>query len=110
VLVEQRDFSEILDRYDHKETFFYLDPPYVDYLPNGRYAPLTEERRAQMFRRLSRTKARWLMSFDDRAEVRASAKEHGFKLRKISVVYTLSGKAERKIGREVLISNYPLAA
>jgi DNA adenine methylase len=110
VLMEQRDFGDILDRYDHKDTFFYLDPPYIEYQPNGRYEPLSRERRAQMFARLSRTKAHWLMSFEDHAEARTAAKRYGFRLRKVSVVYTLGGRAERKLGREVLMANYPLAA
>lgn len=29
VQIEQRDFLEILNRYDSPETFFYLDPPYI---------------------------------------------------------------------------------
>jgi DNA adenine methylase len=110
VLVEQRDFSDILDRYDHKDTFFYLDPPYVEYAPNGRYEPLTQARRAEMFARLAKVRGRWLMSFEDHAEARAAARQHGFKLRKVGVVYTLSGQAERKSTNELLISNFLLAA
>ena len=49
VLVEQRDFAEILDRYDSVRTFFYLDPPYVAFQPNGRYEPLSTERRRELF-------------------------------------------------------------
>jgi DNA adenine methylase len=110
VLIETRDFEEIINRYDHKDTFFYLDPPYVEFSPNGRYAPLSKERRTQMFERLAKTKAKWLLSFEDHAEARHAAKEHGFALRKVGVVYTLSGNATPKLGRELLISNYPLAA
>jgi DNA adenine methylase len=43
VLIEQRDFADVLDRYDHRDTFFYLDPPYIEYEPNGRYVPLTRD-------------------------------------------------------------------
>lgn len=110
VSIEQRDYAEILDRYDRKDTFFYLDPPYVEYLPNGRYEPFTAERRAEMFARLAKLQAQWLMSFEDHAEARAAAKEHGFNLRKVGVVYTLAGRSTRKLGRELLISNFPLAA
>lgn len=110
VLIEQRDFHEILNRYDHRDTFFYLDPPYIEYQPNGRYEPLSKERRATMFESLSRLKARWLMSFEDHAEARAAAKAYGFMLRRVGVVYTLSGAAKRNTTDELLISNFRLAA
>jgi DNA adenine methylase len=110
VLIEQRDFAELLIRYDHEDTFFYLDPPYIEYQPNGRYEPLSKERRAEMFARLAKLKARWLMSFEDHAEARAAARTYGFELRKVGVVYTLCGKAQRKTTDELLISNFPLAA
>lgn len=110
VLIEQRDFAEILDRYDSRGTFFYLDPPYVEFGANGRYDPLTKERRAELFEHLSRLKARWLMSFEDHAEARAAARQFDFKLRRVGVVYTLSGKADRPRRQELLLSNYPLAA
>jgi DNA adenine methylase len=110
VLVEQRDFAEILDRYDHKDTFFYLDPPYVEYAPNGRYEPLSQERRAEMFAKLARVRGLWLMSFEDHAEARVAARRYGFRLRKVGVVYTLSGQAERKQTNELLISNFAIAA
>jgi DNA adenine methylase len=110
VLIEQQDFAEILARYDSRETFFYLDPPYVEYSPNGRYEPLTRERRAEMFGHLARLKAQWLMSFEDHAEARAAARRYGFSMRRVGVVYTIRGKSERKESPELLLSNFPLAA
>lgn len=110
VLIDQRDYADILDRYDTKETFFYLDPPYVEYSANGRYAPMTAERRAEMFAQLARVKAKWLMSFEDHAEAREAAKRYGFTMRKVGVLYTLSGQAKRKQVSELLISNFRIAA
>src|SRR4051812_9447877 len=37
VLVDRRDFADCIDRYDSRDTFFYLDPPYTAFQPNGRY-------------------------------------------------------------------------
>jgi DNA adenine methylase len=110
VLIEQRDFAEILTRYDSAETFFYLDPPYVKFQSNGRYGPLPEEKRAQLFSMLAALKGRFLMSFDDCAEVRSRAREHGMNLRPVRVQYTICGNrghGEEK-AREVLIANFPL--
>jgi DNA adenine methylase len=110
VLIEQRDFAEILARYDGPDTFFYLDPPYVHFEANGRYVPLSAERRAEMFGLLGKLKGRFLMSFDDCAEIRSLAREHGFKMRKVGVVYTINGANPRKASPELLIANYALAA
>ena len=30
VQIEQLDFEELIDKYDHEDAFFYFDPPYVD--------------------------------------------------------------------------------
>src|SRR4051812_19096634 len=40
VLVDRRDFADCIDRYDSRDTFFYLDPPYTAFQPNGRYQPI----------------------------------------------------------------------
>jgi DNA adenine methylase len=105
VLVEQRDFAEILKRYDSPQTWMYLDPPYVHFGNVAAYEPLAQERREQLFATLATMRAKWLMSFDDCSEVRALAKLHGFRVRKVGVTYTLShAKASRVQRGEVLIS------
>jgi DNA adenine methylase len=105
VLIEQRDFADILVRYDAPETFFYLDPPYVAFGSNGVYQPLARERREQLFGLLATRQAKWLMSFDDCAEVRELAKQHGFKVKKVGVSYSLGNvKGSRSKRGEVLIS------
>jgi DNA adenine methylase len=106
VLIEQRDFAEIIDRYDSEKTFFYLDPPYVSYQPNGRYQPLTKERREELFAQLSKIKGLFLMSFDNCAEIRSLVRKHCFKTRRQNVVYTIGRNATRKASPELLISNY----
>jgi DNA adenine methylase len=110
VQIEQRDFAEILTRYDSPNSCFYMDPPYVDYLANGRYEPLEAERRVEMFRAISKLKGKCLVSFDDHQEVRALAKKHKLQVRRTSVRYTLAGNHNSKDAGELLIANYKLAA
>jgi len=106
VLIEQRSFEEMLARYDSAKTWFYLDPPYVHFQPNGRYKPLAEEQRETLFAALARLKGKFLMSFDDCAEVRALARKHRFHLRRVEVLYSLAAPVEgRKKTGEVLIAN-----
>ena len=105
VIVEQRDFAEVLTRYDTPETFFYLDPPYVHFGNLARYDALTEDRRVELFKRLAAIKGKFLMSFDDCAEVRTLCQTHGFHVERVEVTYSLANTAGSRGKRgEVLIS------
>jgi DNA adenine methylase len=106
VLVENRDFADCIARYDCRETFFYCDPPYTDFAPNGRYEPLGERNR-ELFQVLAGIKGKFLLSFDDSAEVRALSREFSFRVTRVKVPYSLAKKGIT-IGSEVLISNYSL--
>ena len=103
VLIEQRDFADILTRYDSPETWFYLDPPYVHFQANGRYEALSDARREELFDLLAALKGSFLMSFDDCAEVRELCQRHGFIVREVKVGYTLGSTQVKNVG-EVLIS------
>jgi DNA adenine methylase len=106
VVIEQRDFAEILTRYDSAETWFYLDPPYVHFQPNGRYEALTDSRREELFDLLAALKGKFLMSFDDCPEIRQLCRRHRFKVQSVQVGYTLGSTQDsrsKKVG-EVLIS------
>ena len=106
VRIEQRDFIELIRRFDSEETFFYLDPPYVDYKPNGRYQALTVEKREELFELLANIKGKFLLSFDDHTEVRKLAEKHGLQLEVVQARYSLgSTTRSRQTINEVLISN-----
>lgn len=111
VKIEQRDFAEILARYDAADTLFYLDPPYVCFQPNGRYKPLEEDRRAALFDQLAQLKGKFILSFDDHPEIRRRSKQHGFCVRSESVTYTLAGNRGTKPPKfkEVLVANFAIA-
>lgn len=104
VLVESRDFADCIQRYDCRETFFYCDPPYTDFAPNGRYKPLGERNR-ELFKLLAGVKGKFLLSFDDSAEIRALCKQFSFRVTRVKVPYSLAKKGIT-VGSEVLISNY----
>ncbi len=110
VRIEQQDFAFILKRYDSAGTFFYLDPPYVEYGANGRYEPLDESRREEMFALLAKLKGKFLLSFDDHPEIRRRAKQHGFEAREEQVRYSLAANAgSRSKVTELLVANYALS-
>ena len=104
VLVENRDFADCIRRYDSAHSFFYCDPPYTEFEPNGRYKPLGERNR-ELFQVLAGIKGKFLLSFDDSAQVRALARKFGFRITRVKVPYSLAKKGIT-IGNEVLISNY----
>jgi DNA adenine methylase len=106
VLIEQRDFAEILSRYDSPDTWFYLDPPCVHFQANGRYDALSETRREELFELLAGLKGSFLMSFDDCPEVREIARRHRFRVRGVEVTYTLSRSQTSRANKvgEVLVS------
>ncbi|HSU19924.1 MAG TPA: DNA adenine methylase [Acidobacteriaceae bacterium] len=106
VRIEQRDFTELVRRFDTPETFFYLDPPYVHYKANGRYDALPESKRLELFETLAAIEGVFLLSFDNCAEVRELARKHGMFLEAVQTRYALGSTLEsRGPVTEVLISN-----
>jgi DNA adenine methylase len=106
VLVENRDFSDCIKRYDSPSTFFYCDPPYTQFQDNGRYKPLRERNR-ELFQVLAGIKGKFLLSYDDSKEIRALVREFKFSAASRKVPYSLAS-AGRSLGNEVLISNYSI--
>ena len=105
VTIEQRDFSEVLRRYDGPGTFFYLDPPYVHFGNLARYDALSEDRRVELFALLAGIRGKFLMSFDDCPEVRSLCRTHGFKVERVEVAYFLGNTPGSRGKRgEVLVS------
>ncbi|HWR35977.1 MAG TPA: DNA adenine methylase [Clostridia bacterium] len=107
VLIENRDFAECIQRYDSADTFFYCDPPYTAFSRIARYKELGSQRQQELFALLARIKGRFLMSYDGSETVLRLARQHGFRVRRVNVRYSLNG-AHPKSATEVIISNYKL--
>lgn len=105
VLVERRDFAGCFERWDSRHTFFYLDPPYVGTRgQQGVYNELSAERHAELARRLQRTRAKWLLSYNDCAVVRSLYK--GCRMERVWVRQTLQAGPNDARRAELLIRNY----
>ncbi len=105
VRIEQRDFADLIRRFDSPSTFFYLDPPYVHFQPIGRYDALSAGRREELFAVLAQIRGTFLMSFDNCSEVRELAAAHGMRVELVETRYGIgSTKASRATLTEVLIS------
>lgn len=102
VIIERLHYADFIARYDRPGTLFYLDPPYwgneTDY-GQGLFGRGDFERLAGMLRKL---RGRFLLSLNDRPEVRACFK--GFQVRTVDTRYTIGGNQKAKKVREILVS------
>lgn len=103
VQLECLPYQEIMTRYDRPDTFFYLDPPYFG-LPHYKFN-LAESDYLEMAKLLKAVKGKFLLSLNDRPEVRKIFAD--FKLSALPIVYSAPSAPTRKYS-ELLISNYKL--
>jgi DNA adenine methylase len=104
VVIERLDWSAFIARYDRPGTLFYLDPPYFgcerDY-GDGMFA---RDQFARMADQLHGMQGRFILSLNDRPEVREIFA--GFDFEDVGLRYTIGGaKSAAKEAREVIISN-----
>ncbi|GAC88556.1 DNA adenine methylase [Gluconobacter thailandicus F149-1 = NBRC 100600] len=100
VVIECLPWADVITRYDRPETLFYLDPPYwgneSDYA-----AEFSREQFEQMAEALASLQGHFILSLNDRPEVRETFKR--FRIESVDVNYSINPKASGKRG-EVLIS------
>lgn len=103
VQLECLPYQEILRKYDRPFTFFYLDPPYFG-LPYYKFN-FKEKDYVELAKLLAGLKGRFLLSLNDRPEVREIFKD--FEIHPLELAYSSQRKAG-KVYRELLIANYKL--
>ena len=103
VTIEDLDFGEFIQRYDHKDMLFYLDPPYWncenDYGKNM-FSKGDFERLADILRGV---KGKFILSINDTPEIRKIFK--GFAMEEVTVGYSIARNNGHRAG-ELIISNY----
>lgn len=98
VIIKNKSFEKIIKKYDSKDSFFYLDPPYEIAEEGGYYKyHVTPE---EIYNSIKNLKGKFLLSYNDSKHIRDIFKD--FNIKKIKTYYTSSKK--EKI--ELLISNY----
>lgn len=101
VVMENMDYRELIKKYDNKDAFFYLDPPYEN--TKGLYSDEKFDF-VEFFDILRKLKGKFLLSINDSPNVRRLAK--GFNIKGFTVKsvggYTVGAKPRK----EVLIYNY----
>jgi DNA adenine methylase len=99
--IENLPWQDFTRRYDRKQTFFYLDPPY--YLAPYYDHNLKLEDYQEMADILAGMKAKFILSINDLPEMRETFK--GFEIKPVTLKYSLA-KDQNPIGKELLISNF----
>ena len=104
VVIECKDFRDLIPRYDRPHSFFFLDPPYWN-IPGYKY-DFAEQDFLDLVEILRKLKGKFLMTINDTPEIREIFK--GFVIEETTLKYTccLSAKSRAKIRLELLISNY----
>jgi DNA adenine methylase len=99
-IITNRDFREVLRRYDSPSTLFYLDPPYESAALHREYAH-SRVTPQQVADAANAVKGRVAVSYSDTPAVRKAFS--GWKFRRIPVHYALNGHNDK---HELLITNY----
>jgi len=104
VQIESLPYEKILEKYDRPTTLFYLDPPYwerVLYKFN-----FSESDFRGLEQRLRAIQGKFLLSLDDRPEVRELFKK--FRFDQVELAYTAKRNVKGNRTKELLIRNFDL--
>lgn len=106
VTLESRDAIKIIKSTDHKEVFFYCDPPYYN-ADMGHYDGYTIEDFELLLSTLSNIEGKFLLSSYPSGILEKYKKENNWSQIEIEQKVSVSNGGKRKI--EVLTANYPIS-
>lgn len=101
VVIECLDYSAFIDRYDSDETLFYLDPPYWGSESDYGKELFSRDDFERLACQLAGVKGRFLMSINDRPEVREVF--GAFTCEAVETTYTVGKKAASRGARVELL-------
>lgn len=105
VKILNRDYGEIVRKYDSPTTFFFFDPPYEKTRSIYGYGEHKEFDYARLLEILRSIKGRFLMTINDSPAMRSQFRE--FRVKKTKVYARWSRKTKRPEDRkELLVMNY----
>lgn len=104
VVIECLDYSVFIEKYDHEECLFYLDPPYYECENDYGKDMFSRDDFGKMAEQLSTIKGRFILSLNDHEEVRNIFKS--FNISDVTTTYSVGGGDKSSKAKEVLITNY----
>lgn len=107
VNIENLPYHELIRRYDGKDVFFYIDPPYWD-CESDYGKGLFNKADFELLRdALNKCQGKWLVSINNVPEIRALFAGH--QIKEVKTSYSINNlKADSKPITELLIANYKL--
>jgi DNA adenine methylase len=106
--IENKDYEKIIKKYDSKDTFFFIDPPYENTDTSFNYAEDTDFDFGRLVEVLKGIKGKFLMTLNDSQNIRQLFKH--FYIKPFKVLNPWFNKQDKgeKYRREVFIANYSL--
>lgn len=105
VVIENLPWQQFIERYDRPDALFYMDPPYYGCEKDYGANVFSRDQFDVMAERLSGIKGRFIVSLNDKPEVREIFS--AFNIMDVGLTYTVHGGAGTNVG-EVIITNYNL--
>lgn len=102
VVIERMTWAAFIDRYDRPGTLFYLDPPYYGSESDYGRGMFGRDEFAVMADRLAGLKGRFILSLNDRPEVRDVFA--GFAIEAVRTTYTIASGSNAKSAGELIIT------
>jgi len=103
VHIDCLDWQVFIRRYDRAFTLFYVDPPYYGHETDYGKGLFAREDFARMAELLRGLKGRFILSLNDRPEVREIFE--GFAFEEVRTSYSANARSENRSAAELLISN-----
>ena len=105
VVIENLDFEKLINQQDKENTFFYLDPPYVNTEKYYKNVNFTEEDNIRLYNTVKNIKGKFLISYNDCEYIRKLYKD--FNIQEVERFSNLTAVLkEKKNFKEILIKNY----
>ncbi len=104
VYIENRQYADLIKRFDKPHTFFYIDPPYhgfENYYGDGIFSHKDFKVLRDI---LAIIQGQFIMSINDTELIRDLYKD--FHIEEVATTYTAAGGDKRKAANELLIMNY----
>ncbi|MDB5586211.1 MAG: methyltransferase [Devosia sp.] len=101
VIIESLPWQKLIERYDRSETLFYLDPPYWGNETDYGAGMFGRDEFAEMAAVLKGLRGRFILSINDRPEVRDVFSE--FDMRMVELTYTVAGGNNVRAAQELII-------
>ena len=105
VIIERKDFVDLLSRYDGETTVFYLDPPYYKHEHLYKRDDTDKfTRHQELFEALEKVTGKWILSYNDCPEIREMYKD--FEIQDVTATYSVGGSRIEE--NELIITNWRL--